>query len=751
MRVVVLALIITGLCKYSGGQTAFQAVYGGANVDVANSVQQTSDNGYLLAGWTKSYGIGGSDFYLIKVDSIGNVQWSKTIGGPSDEGITCIQNTSDNGFILAGGTNSFGAPGDIYLVKIDSNGIVQWSKNYGGIDIELANSVMQTTDNGYIIAGFVQSGPGYDILLLKTDSIGNLQWYKTYLGSYNEWLSTVQQTSDGGYMMVGSVSSLSTGINDFYLLKADSSGNILWSKTFGGIDPDYAYYGQQTADGGYMLAGTTSSFGAGGYDIYLVKTDSVGNLLWSKTYGETGTDLLYSAQQTTDGGYILAGVTVNFGGGGCYLIKTDSAGTVQWSKIFGGDSSEVCYSVRQTADGGFVLTGITNSFGSGGFDMYLVKTDSNGHSGSSCNEDTAYTIVTIPATLDSTYGNLTAITTTVGNPSDSLTQAATVNSALCCLTADFTYSITCFGDTTRFIDLSVGDNLTWYWDYGDGSKDTFTITTNPVHYYSFIGTYTVTLIITNSFTPLCSDTLTQSLIFYPNPSVDLGNDTTICFGASILLDAGNSGAKYTWSTAETTQIITVTNNNTYVVIVESNFGCKTEDSIIIFIEPLPDINLGEDTTICNGETILLDAGNIGASFIWSTGDTTPTIEASIPGIYHVKVAGKTGCASSDTINIINDCGESECESQIFIPNAFTPNGDNLNDVLFVMGDNIDLVRFIVYDRWGEKVFETSNIDQGWDGRFNGQLLNPAVFAYYLEAVCPGNELIIRQGDITLIR
>jgi len=313
--------------------TYFAKTYGGTGEDLAYSVQQTSDGGYIVAGWTWSFSVGYYDIFLIKTDANGNIIWAKTYGGTDNDLAYSVQQTSDGGYIVAGVTTSFGASnGDFFLVKTDANGNVIWAKTYGGTDNDLAYSVQQTSDGGYILAGWTLSfGAGsWDIFFIKTDANGNIQWTKTYGGTGEDLAYSVQQTSDGGYIVAGYTGSFGAGSSDFFLIKTDANGNLQWAKTYGGISHDEAYSVQQTSDGGYIVAGRTWSFGAGNWDILLIKTDANGNIIWAKTYGGTDYDLAFSVQQTSDGGYILAGGTFSFGAGSydIFLIKTDANGNI---------------------------------------------------------------------------------------------------------------------------------------------------------------------------------------------------------------------------------------------------------------------------------------------------------------------------------------------------------------------------------------------------------------------------------------
>ncbi|MDP7675486.1 MAG: hypothetical protein QGI92_00590 [Dehalococcoidales bacterium] len=306
--------------------------FGGVGWDYANSVQQTTDGGYIIAGGTDSLGTDG-DVYLVKTDREGNEEWSRTFGGKENDSASSVQQTTDGGYIIAGDTNSFGAGEfDFYLVKTDREGNEEWSRAFGGVGWDYADSVQQTTDGGYIIAGGTDSfGAGiYDVYLVKTDREGNEEWSRAFGGEDNDTADSVQQTADGGYIIAGDTESFGVD-GDFYLVKTDGEGNEEWSRAFGGEETEEADSVQQTTDGGYIIAGYTKSFGAGNYDAYLVKTDEEGNEEWSRTFGGEENDSASSVQQTTDGGYIIAGRTASHGAGSwdAYLVKTDGDGVVE--------------------------------------------------------------------------------------------------------------------------------------------------------------------------------------------------------------------------------------------------------------------------------------------------------------------------------------------------------------------------------------------------------------------------------------
>jgi hypothetical protein len=373
--------------EYAHAQVRFARTYGGTNTDVAFSVQQTSDGGYIMAGYTWSFGAGA---LLIKTDANGNVQWAKTYeaSGISYSYATSVQQTSDGGYIVAGHADAFGAGEyDVLLIKINAFGNIQWAKAYGGINDDYAFSVQQTSDGGYIVAGWTDSfGASWsDIFLIKTDASGNIIWAKTYWEIYGDYAYFVQQTSDGGYIVAGWTNSFLPGNEDVLLIKINAFGNIQWAKIYSGTvgtHYDYAYSVQQTSDGGYIVAGYTADLGDA--DVLLIKTDANGNLIWAKAYRGTNHDWARSVRQTSDGGYIVAGYTASFGAGSYdyFFIKTDANGNIIWAKTYGGTGIEEALSVQQTSDGGYILAGRTNSFGAGSYDYFLIKTDANGNIGS---------------------------------------------------------------------------------------------------------------------------------------------------------------------------------------------------------------------------------------------------------------------------------------------------------------------------------------------------------------------------------
>ena len=372
------AIIAIGQNAHAQPVTLWTKTFGGIEGDEGYSVHQTSDGGYIITGYTESYGSGVCAVWLIKADASGDTVWTKNFGGSGGDLGYSVQETTDGGYIITGITQSYGAGApDVWLIKTDALGDTVWTKTFGGSYDDLGYSIQQTSDDGYIITGHTESfGAGSeDVWLIKTDALGDTVWTRTFGGSGRNIGRSVQQTSDGGYIITGDTESNGVGLSDVWLIKTDASGDTIWTRTFGGSGWNIGHSVHQTSDGGYIITGYTESYGAGSADVWLIKTDALGDTVWKKTFGGSGSERGYSVQQTSSGGYIITGsIQYHFGGTlDVLLIKTDGWGDTVWTKTYGGNSNERGYSVQQTTDGGFILTGYTQSFGAGGSDVWLLK------------------------------------------------------------------------------------------------------------------------------------------------------------------------------------------------------------------------------------------------------------------------------------------------------------------------------------------------------------------------------------------
>jgi hypothetical protein len=593
--------------------------YGGLGNDFGNSIQQTSDGGFIVTGST-DFGAGWWDAWVLKLNALGEVTWEKTYGGDDFDWGESVLQTSDGGFIVAGGTRSFGVSGgadNFWILKLDALGNIacgesdctdgndndldglideEWQRIYGTADSsERAWSIQQTSDGGFIVAGQKQESlfvADDDFWVLKLDAYGNVgssfpgTWQKSYGGAASEIAYSIQQTSDGGYIVAGRTEDGGgPGFPDFWVLKLDAGGNIAcgesdctdgndndldgltdeeWQKTYGGTSGEIAYSIQQTCDDinctngidddgdgytderGYVVAGQTQSFGASSPnspDIWVLKVDTFGNILWQKTYGGSMGDGAYSIQQTPDGNYIVAGRTSSFGAGSFdfWVLKLDAWGNIAcgesdcgdgndndldgltdegWQKTYGGSYWEQTASIRETSDGGFVVAGSTEYAPTSYDDFWILKLDTYGNIDSSC-------------------------PFTIGNTDISGDGGATV------VVTSPTVTVTDTTDTSALTPVSGVESEAAVNEQCSGAACT-----------------------------VVSDIVPDA--------------PTLCAGDSVTLDANPSGGTppytYLWSTGEVTRMINVAPvaPTTYTVAVADAGGCSASSSETVTVEQCPD-------------------------------------------------------------------------------------------------------------------------------------------------------------------
>ncbi|HMK45907.1 MAG TPA: hypothetical protein VK436_04725 [Methanocella sp.] len=354
------------------GNIIWQKTFGGAKNDYANSIQLTSDGGYIIAGSTDSYG-GSDQLYLAKTDANGALKWNKTFNGVASDADRSVQQTSDGGYIMVGSTRAYGNGWQMYLVKTKVDGSLQWQKAIGGTGDEFGESVQQTSNGGYIITGNTTSfGGGSFVYLVNVSPTGAVQWQEK-LGNQSSGFNqydggmSVQQTKDGGYIVSGYlVISPMTG-QKLYLIKVKADGKEEWENSYGLGFTNIGCSVQETANGGYIVGGTTHMPNSNS-QMYLVKTNANGALSWEKSYDlglQFDPDCTgYSVIQPKNGnGYLLVGKVSlpSNAADEVYMVKVSSTGALQWQSGAGSiASNDAGMSVRQASDGNYTIAGVTS-------------------------------------------------------------------------------------------------------------------------------------------------------------------------------------------------------------------------------------------------------------------------------------------------------------------------------------------------------------------------------------------------------
>lgn len=386
------ALSTSALPSVSNAQT-FHKLYGGPEDDGVTKMVRTADGAFALLGFTESYGAGIKDAYLTKVDSMGAVLWRKTYGGIGNENVHAMSATDDGGFILCGSTTSYGPfAQNVLMIRLDANGDVLWAKGIGSWDDDTGNTVVQCDDGGFLVAGMTHGSmnSGHDMLLIRTDQGGDTLWTRVIGAVWTDVPRSLCKTN-AGYVIAGTTSSFGPGFNDVLLMEIDDNGNQLWDRTYGGTAEDDCDAIIPTADGGFLLAGATSNFGVSTHSAYLIRTDALGDTLWTRAY-DNG-DYVYCATQSSDGGFLLGCSGSDF--------KVDSMGNLQWAMIHGPGTQPFTRSCLPLADGTFLLAGYCNNGpGFGEMEGRLIRIDAQGQSG--CNELPA---ALLPMGTTTVFGN----------------------------------------------------------------------------------------------------------------------------------------------------------------------------------------------------------------------------------------------------------------------------------------------------------------------------------------------------------
>lgn len=384
-------LLILIIYNANAQPATFQKTYGGSKQDYSYDMHTTSDGGYVLGGITFSYSNFSGRCLVVKTDMNGDTIWTTNWGGTKDTNcdfqyINDLVQTNDGGIITCGGKGFCGGPyaGEAEITRLDKSGNVLWSKN-GVNGAEDPYPVIEDKAGNFIVGGYVINigAGGEDACIMKLNANGDTLWSRTYGGVGDDWFYHILQTKDGGYLGAGFTTSFGEGGKDIYLVKTDSNGKLLWSNAYG-TPKDEAAFGHclaATSDGGYILTGYGNS--GSPYGLFLLKLDSLGNMNWANYYtGQNG----HGIKQLATGEFLIAGTS---GTSHAELIKTDSKGNIDWGKSYGGTGNESGWILDLADDGGYVTGGYTTSFGSGSEDMYLIKTDTTGSSG--CN----YTSISI--------------------------------------------------------------------------------------------------------------------------------------------------------------------------------------------------------------------------------------------------------------------------------------------------------------------------------------------------------------------
>lgn len=740
--------------SFSYGQSSFQRTFG-TNGDESVYTFTKTDNGYLFAGTTNNAGAGNDDILIIETDLNYTILSSKTLGGAQEDFPRSVIRCADGGYAIIGSTYSFGAGNEeIILIKLAQDLSFLWAKTYGSGNPDRGFCIIE--DAGSFVIGATTHG-GDGALVLKTDQVGNLIWSNTYGFHPNSarCFSAVM-TDMGNYMFTGPFEQ-GGGTFDYMSIEVNPTGILESASAFNAGGNDHPRDVIRVDGDGYYFFGHSTSFGNGSWDFLIVKTDLNGTIQWSKNYASA--DDLWSSQiiLTSDNQLLITGHSGPFSdfGNDIVVMKCDVSGNLLWAKSYGGSDGENQKfgnheTILEIQSGQYLTIAQTSSFGAGGQDIFLVGFDSQG--GSECNyHDLSITESSVSLINEVVALPVNSFIPTITQPSIQIGSINLKDSILCPQiifpVASFVASETaiCQNDCISFTDFSSNQPLTWHWTF-ESANPIVSSVQNPANIcYSSTGCFDVQLIVSNgdgSDTLLLPDYICVCSI----PVVDLGNDTTICQGDFKILNPGTQYSSYKWQDGSDQPTYTVETMGEYWLEVMNDCGCANADTILVEIQEVPALYIGNDTASCGEFSILLDAGGQFDQYLWQDGSTDHQLMATNYGFYWVE-AFKGGCEVSDSIMI-----SEECPSQIWFPNVFTPNSDGRNDRFLPVYENIIRYQVYIFNRWGQLIYESKDIDEGWDGKFKGQMCSNGTYffvAHYFGSYSESD--IEASGSITLLR
>lgn len=741
-----------------------QFLIGGFQEESSLSTIQLSNGDYFFCGTTQSFGSGGQDLLLIRFNPDFSIQWQKTIGSTNNDFFNSLVEpieNNDGSFTVLANTKSFGmGMTDILLLKISSTGNVLLSKVFGGTKEERGVTIRSALDGGYILGGSTDSYNTAtstvierDLFLVKIDSIGNVIWSKTWGTTDNDdaassnissQISNILALPDSSFIVCGILESIGSYKANSFITRINSNGTILWFKKYTSsitagheVINDIFLQNDSTAFAtGLTKSGSIGTSGGGLMFNFNINT---GDINWSKVYLSTSASYnwIYRGLKDNNNRYLfnLYENGTGFGDFDVATFVTDSNGIVLQKKVFGTSNFERSIVFSKTSDNGYLFlatsgTGVNK-------DTYLIKTDSSFIS--SCNE-TNITITSANITINPQNYNPTVVTTINSSTISLTSNPVTVNIDTLCIdvipscniSSFFTSALTCLGDTTYFTDLSIdsiSNIIDWSWNFGDGT--TLTGAQNPSHLYTNSGNFNVTLIITNNNN--CMDSITIPTTIHSTTTST--QNQSICQGDSILL-----GGSF-----QTTAGIYSDN---YV----SFNGCDSIVTTNLLVDSLIQLTISEDTTItpCNNVQLSVSGSNL---YTWSPSIGLSCITCSNPianpsetTTYTVQTSNNT-CVVNDSITVFV-----KGDAMIFVPNVFTPNRDGQNDGFNINGNCIESIHKIIYNRWGMVVFESTQIDEVWDGTtITGADVPEGTFFYIFTVTQSTQTQKVFKGSLTLLR
>jgi gliding motility-associated-like protein len=695
---------------------------------------------------------------IIKTNNLGDLDWIKMYDHGSFSSLINVKQIGGNGYLACGVSTGNSPETDAFVLRTDLNGDAIWRTYFRSAGSSIASWADPCSDGGIVITGTTELSNGASkAFLAKLDVNGNLTWGKTYSWSGSDRLLCVKEASSGGFWACGMVATEPCGMipNEVkgYLLiiRTDANGNLLWNKIIKVVN----HFGADTkgrlgefielSSGDIIASGfVTDEFHTEGFAI---SCSGIGAISIMRTFSGDGFCTISGFGSCTGDGN--GNILMNGGGysNGCNffdVVKLQPNLDTIWTKRYNGLNA--CWSfdfyktIRLTPDEGFILSSGT-----------LLKLDQNGEINCASHAplipttctytEPAYNLVS--GTINTIVAPLCNVRDTIINP-----QISCNDTSYSGCTAQFTANLSqttlcpteCLIASADFTGSAI--NIVYNWSCPGGIPAQSVMEDPGNICYNNPGNYTITFNATSS----CGDTtITFNVVVSDNIIVNIP-DVSTCSGNPVTLDAGNwPGATYLWSNGANTQTITTNQGGYYTVMVNMGVCSGSGDALVTIANP-PVINLVDQVTICPDEMAQISAGNSTYQYLWSDGTQGEVLSVHDAGTYYVTASNLCGSTTDSVIvNVVDNCDQGD----IFIPNSFSPNGSGQNDVFGIAGQGITSFKIIIYDRWGELLFTSEDINQSWDGTVKGKVVKDDVYIYMITYSLNDGVEKQRMGRVTV--
>lgn len=681
-----ITLFLFLLCCFfnTKAQTTFLRAYGNTGIEILAGGTQAADGSFYLSGSSSSSSsVNSLHGYLIKTDQFGQLIWSRNTTGPLLERFFASAPTPDNGVVVVGSYKT--TYNQALISRFDSTGNIIWTRLIDPVNFDIFTSVTATADSSFLVTGYTESynpGGAQDVATAKIAGDGTLIWYRSLGGSLTDFgIEILEAPTINGHILAANTYSYGAGTSDAMICEITSSGGLASTTIIGTSAEEIISNMALLPNGDGVYAGRVTSGNI--HQIWAFRHNPTDNVIWSKIYDFPGLNLIGNIEIANDGNLLVVASLMNSTPGQFFLLKINATtGGIIWVKEYGGTNSETLVTIGKTNNGMIYMMGYSDSYSNGSYDYFMLTAHADGSLDDCYSTDvtSSFTVLNHPLSITNvTPSNMTNVTSALFTMT--MANSATTQYNICVIeevVADFEMSADtiCAGECIQLIDSSINANG-WKWTISGANISTSTSQNLNNICFENAGDYTIQLTASNNTT---TDSITKNIHVLPIPSLDLGADLSFCDSANYLIDATTPNVIYQWQDNSTLPTFNATSTGNYAVTITNSVGCSISDTLGLRFENTPIIALGNDTTICEHQSLMLDVTTPNANYLWNNSSTNPILWVTEADLYHVEMT-LGACIISDSIqvNVIPTpfvfLGEDQfiCDNETIVLDVFDPN------------------------------------------------------------------------------